>query len=169
MDSPGPRRDADLHPNAHAVAAEAARLGLDIRVHEFPEGTRTADDAARAIGVEVGQIVKSLVFRIADEVVVALVSGPNRLGEARLAEAAGNAGAPVARVDASAVRAATGYPIGGVPPFAHAQPLTTFVDEDLLGYDVVWAAAGTPRHVFAIAPDVLARATGGRVAALREA
>lgn len=145
----------------------AAALGLDVEVREFPEGTRTAEDAAHAIGVSVGQIVKSLIFRLGDDVVVALVSGPNRLDEARLAAAAGTPDATVGRVDAKAVRAATGFPIGGVPPFGHPRPIPTFVDEDLLDYDEVWAAAGTPRDVFAVAPDDLVRATSGRVARLR--
>jgi prolyl-tRNA editing enzyme YbaK/EbsC (Cys-tRNA(Pro) deacylase) len=159
--------EPDLHANARAVAAAAAEAGLDVEIREFPEGTRTADDAASAIGVDVGQIVKSLIFTVDGEVVVALVSGPNRLDEARLASAAGRPGAPVGRADAAAVRDATGYPIGGVPPFAHARALATFVDEDLLGYEVLWAAAGTPRHVFAVRPDDLVRASGGTVATLR--
>ncbi len=145
----------------------ATALGLTVDVREFPEGTRTAEDAARAIGVSVGQIVKSLIFRLGDEVVVALVSGPNRLDEARLAAAAGTPDAAVGRVDAKAVRAATGFPIGGVPPFGHPRPIPTYVDEDLLAYEEVWAAAGTPRDVFAITPDDLVRATAGRVARLR--
>lgn len=160
--------DADALPaNARAVVAAASAAGLDIAVREYPEGTRTAQDAADAIGVDVGQIVKSLVFTVDGEVVVALVSGPNRLDEARLAEAAGHPGAPVGRADAAAVREATGYPIGGVPPLGHARPLATFLDEDLLGYAEVWAAAGTPHHNFAVAPAALVRATGARVASLR--
>lgn len=157
---------AGLHRNARAVVEAAAVLGLEVAVREFPEGTRTADDAARAIGVTVGQIVKSLIFRVGDDVVVALVSGPNRLDERRLAAAAGRPDAPIARVDADGVRAATGFPIGGVPPFGHPAPLPTYVDEDLLAYDEVWAAAGTPRHVFPISPADLVRATHGRVARL---
>jgi prolyl-tRNA editing enzyme YbaK/EbsC (Cys-tRNA(Pro) deacylase) len=165
---PSPSRPpTDLHRNARAVTDAAAALGLDIAVREFPDGTRTAEDAAQAIGVSVGQIVKSLIFRVDDEVVVALVSGPNRLDEARLAVAAGRGGVPVARVDADGVRAATGYPIGGVPPFGHPRPIPTHVDEDLLAFDQVWAAAGTPRHVFAIAPRELVRVTAGHVAPLR--
>jgi len=156
-----------LHANARAVVEAAAGFGLAVDVREFPDGTRTAADAARAVGVDVGQIVKSLVFAVDGEVVVALVSGPNRLDERRLAEVAGNGDAPVTRPDAAGVRAATGYPIGGVPPFGHPRPLATFVDEDLLTYDELWAAAGTPRHVFPIAPADLVRVTGGRVAPLR--
>ncbi len=159
----GPR----LPPAARAVAEAAAAGGVAVEVREFPEGTHTAEDAARAIGVELGQIVKSLIFTVDGDVVVALVSGPNRLDAARLAAAADQPAARVARADAAAVREATGYPIGGVPPFAHARPLAAYVDEDLLAYDVVWAAAGTPRHVFALAPDDLVRLAGARVAPLR--
>jgi prolyl-tRNA editing enzyme YbaK/EbsC (Cys-tRNA(Pro) deacylase) len=150
------------------VVGAGRDLGLEVEVREFPEGTRTAEDAARAIGVTVGQIVKSLIFRLDGEVVVALVSGPNRLDPARLATTAGVPGAPVERVDAAAVREATGFPIGGVPPFGHPQPIATYVDEDLLAFDVVWAAAGTPRHVFALRPDDLVRVTGGVVSELRQ-
>jgi prolyl-tRNA editing enzyme YbaK/EbsC (Cys-tRNA(Pro) deacylase) len=149
------------------VVDGAAALGVDIDVREFPDGTRTADDAARAVGVEVGQIVKSLVFSVNGELVLAMVSGKNRLDERLLAEAAGAPGASVDRADANEVRASTGYAIGGVPPFAHATPTTTFIDRDLLDYDTVWAAAGTPRHVFAIAPHDLVRATGAAVTDLR--
>ena len=167
MDSPPSPGGTGLHRNARAVTDAAAALGLDIRVREFPEGTRTAADAARAIGVAVGQIVKSLVFRVAGDVVVALVSGPNRLDEARLAAATGAAGATVERADAAAVRAATGFPIGGVPPFGHPQPIVTYIDEDLLAFDELWAAAGTPRHVFAVTPADLVESTGGQVTTLR--
>jgi Cys-tRNA(Pro) deacylase len=154
-----------VHPNAERVAAAARALGFELDLREFPEGTRTAEDAARAIGVEVGQIVKSLVFTLDGELVMALVSGSNRLDEARLAATLG--GAEVGRADADGVRAATGYAIGGVPPFGHPSALPTAIDEDLLTFDVVWAAAGTPRDVFAIAPAELVRLTGGTLARLR--
>ncbi len=154
-----------MHPNASRVAAAARDLGLEVELREFPDGTRTADDAARAIGVEVGQIVKSLVFTLDGQLVMALVSGKNRLDEARLARALG--GAEVGRADAAGVREATGFAIGGVPPFGHPTALPTAIDEDLLAYDEVWAAAGTPRDVFALPPAELARATGGIVATLR--
>jgi Cys-tRNA(Pro) deacylase len=154
-----------MHQNARAVAEAAEARSLSIDVVEFPDGTRTAVDAANAIGVEVGQIVKSLVFRVGDEIVVALVSGSNQLDEHQLAALTASAG-KAARVDADGVREATGYPIGGVPPFGHRQPLRVFVDRDLLGYAEVWAAAGTPRHVFAITPDDLVRASAGEVADL---
>jgi Cys-tRNA(Pro) deacylase len=149
---------ASLHPNVVAVTEAARAHGLDIEVREFPEGTRTAVDAAAAIGVDVAQIVKSLAFRVDDGIVMALVSGPDRLDEAKLAKACG--GTEVGRADANAVRAATGYPIGGVPPFGHTTPLPTYVDQNLLRHDEVWAAAGTPRHVFALTPADLVRLSG---------
>jgi prolyl-tRNA editing enzyme YbaK/EbsC (Cys-tRNA(Pro) deacylase) len=159
--------DEPSHRNARSVAGAATDLGLEVEIREFPDGTRTAADAAQAIGVSVGQIVKSLIFRLDGQVVAALMSGPNRLDDGRLAAAAGRPGAPVERAGADEVRAATGYPIGGVPPFGHPRPIPTYVDEDLLAFDEVWAAAGTPRHVFAIRPADLVRVTGGVVAPLR--
>ena len=150
-----------LHRNAQRVVEAAEALGLTLEVHEFPDGTRTAEDAARAIGVPVGAIVKSLVFLADGAPVVALVSGSNQLDEAKLAVAAG--ASSTGRATAEQVREATGYPVGGVPPFGHATSLRTFVDEDLLAYDEVWAAAGTPHLNFAIASAELARATGGEV------
>ena len=147
------------------VAAAAATLGLDVDVRAFPQGTRTAQDAAAAIGCAVAQIVKSLVFIVDDEPVVALVGGADRLDERKLAHVAG--GDTVRRADADEVRAATGYAVGGVPPFGHASPLRCFVDEALLAHDVVWAAAGTPTHVFACEPHALVEAAGAEVATIR--
>lgn len=146
-----------------AAAVDAA--GLDVEVRAFPEGTRTAGDAAAAIGCDVAQIVKSLVFVVDDEPVVALVGGADRLDTGRLAAAAGGEG--VARADADRVRDATGYAVGGVPPFGHATALRCFVDDALLDHDVVWAAAGTPNHVFACAPAELVAAADATVAHLR--
>ncbi|MFM7879901.1 MAG: YbaK/EbsC family protein, partial [Acidimicrobiaceae bacterium] len=132
---------SDLHPNTLRVIAAAREAGLEITTRRFPDGTKTAADAAAAIGVVVGQIVKSLVFGVDNEIVMALVSGSNQLDEKKLAAAAG--GSKCSRVDADAVRAATGYPIGGVPPLGLATHLRIFMDPDLLQYDEVWAAAGT--------------------------
>jgi prolyl-tRNA editing enzyme YbaK/EbsC (Cys-tRNA(Pro) deacylase) len=129
-----------------------AASGADIAVKEFPEGTRTAVDAARAVGCELGQIVKSLVFIAGGRPVVALVSGANRLDERRLATIAGE---PVQKADAEVARTATGYSIGGVPPFGHATEVPVFMDRDLLGFSVVWAAAGRPDSVFEIEPGRL--------------
>ena len=126
-------------------------------VREFPEGVRTAADAARAVGCEVGAICKSLVFvRERDGApLLVIASGANRVDEPRLG---------LRKADAALVREVTGASIGGVPPFGHPAPLETLVDEDLLAYDEVWAAAGTPTHVFPIAPAALVERTGGRVA-----
>ena len=155
----------DLHPNVVRVVEAGAARGVAIEPRRFPEGTKTAADAAAAIGCAVGQIVKSLIFAVDGEVVLAYVSGANQLDERKLAAAAG--GARCSRVDADAVRAATGFSIGGVPPFGHATHLRVFVDPDLLQYDEVWAAAGTWNDVFGIDPNVLADVSGGVVTDLR--
>jgi len=150
---------SDLHPNVQRVVAAAVARGLVITPRRFPDGTKTALDAAAAIGVEVGAIVKSLIFGVDGEVVLAYVSGANQLDEKKLAAAAG--GLKCSRVDADVVREATGFPIGGVPPFGPTTHLRIFIDPDLLQYDEVWAAAGTWNDVFAIAPDALVEASGG--------
>jgi len=155
----------DLHPNVVRVIEAGRALGLEITTRRFPEGTKTAADAAAAIGVSVGQIVKSLVFAVDGEIVMAYVSGANQLDEKKLAAAAG--GAKCSRVDADAVREATGFPIGGVPLFGHTKQLRVFVDPDLLQYDEVWAAAGTWNDNFGIAPAELVRASGGKIADLK--
>jgi prolyl-tRNA editing enzyme YbaK/EbsC (Cys-tRNA(Pro) deacylase) len=148
-----------MHRNVAIVVEAAREAGLEIEPREFPEGTRTAEDAAAAIGVAVAQIVKSLVFTVDGRPVMALVSGANQLDETKLGAAAG--GSPARRADANAVREATGFPVGGVPPLGHRLPV--FVDRDLLAFDTVWAAAGTPHVVFGAAPAVLAEATGAVV------
>ena len=154
-----------LHANVVRVVEAAAARGLPIHPRTFPEGTKTAADAAAAIGVEVGQIVKSLIFAVDGEIVLAYVSGANQLDEKKLAHAAG--GAKCGRVDADAVRAATGFPIGGVPPFGHTTHLRVFIDPDLLQYDEVWAAAGTWHDVFGIEPHKLVEASDGEVVDLK--
>ncbi|MFM7082370.1 MAG: YbaK/EbsC family protein [Actinomycetota bacterium] len=154
-----------LHPNVARVIEAGQALGLSITARRFPEGTKTAQDAANAIGVAVGQIVKSLVFGVDGEIVMAYVSGANQLDEKKLAAAAG--GSKCSRVDADAVREATGFPIGGVPPFGHTTQLRIFIDPDLLQYDEVWAAAGTWNDVFPIAPNDLVRASGAVVTDLK--
>lgn len=155
----------DRHPNVNRVVAAGEVLGLTIDPVRVPDGAKTAADAAAAIGVDIGQIVKSLIFAVDGSVVVAYVSGVNQLDERKLAAAAG--GATCSRVDADTVRSTTGYPIGGVPPFGHATTLPVFVDPDLLTHDEVWAAAGTWHDVFAIAPQDLVAASGGIVVDLK--
>jgi prolyl-tRNA editing enzyme YbaK/EbsC (Cys-tRNA(Pro) deacylase) len=137
------------------VGAALASAGVDAEIREFPEGTRTALEAAAAVGCEVGQICKSLVFRVGEEPLLVVASGANRVDEARFG---------ATKADAAFVRSATGFAIGGVPPVGHDRPIDTVIDEDLLRFDVVWAAAGTPRAVFAIAPAALVTVSGGRVA-----
>jgi Cys-tRNA(Pro) deacylase len=156
---------SDVHPNVVRVVSAAKERGLEINTKRFPEGTKTAADAAAAIGVTVGQIVKSLVFGVDGEIVMALVSGSNQLDEKKLALAAG--GSKCKRVDADAVREATGYAIGGVPPFGHSTQLRVFVDPDLLQYDEVWAAAGTWNDNFGAAPADIVRVAGGVVTDLK--
>ena len=154
-------------PAAAQRVAEAAReIGLGVEILEFPEGARTAEDAARAIGVDVAQIVKSLVFTADGEPLVCLVSGINRLDTARLASATG--AVKIRRADADSVREVTGYAVGGVPPFGHARRLAVYCDRDLLAYDVVWAAAGTPTTVFSADPKRLTEVTGAQVIELKE-
>ena len=156
---------SDVHPNVLRVTTEARARGLEIVTVRFPEGCKTAVDAANAVGVQVGQIVKSLIFAVDGEVVLAYVSGSNQLDEKKLAAAAG--GVKCARVDADTVRSVTGFPIGGVPPFGHSTQLRVFVDPDLLQYDEVWAAAGTWNDVFGAAPADIVRVAGGVVTDLK--
>jgi prolyl-tRNA editing enzyme YbaK/EbsC (Cys-tRNA(Pro) deacylase) len=141
-----------------------ADANVGVQVQEFPAGTRTAVDAARAVGCEVGQIVKSLVFVASGAPVVALVSGANRLDERRLGAVAGE---PVTKADAETARVATGYSIGGVPPFGHATEVPVFMDRDLFAYGAVWAAAGRPDSVFEIAPERLRELSGAVIADLK--
>ncbi len=148
-----------LPKSAMKVQGAARALGLDIVVRELPESTRTAVEAAAACGCELGQIVKSLVFRGGEtgKAYLILVAGHNRVDEQRFAAVAGE---PLERADAAFVRETTGYAIGGVPPFGHATAMTTFMDEDLLRHATVWAAAGTPRCLFSVSPAELKRALG---------
>ena len=155
-----------MHPNVTRVVETAAAEGLAIEVRRFPEGTRTAADAARAVGCEVAQIVKSLVFMVDDRPVVALVSGANRVDLDKLASAAG--GTSARRADGDEARAATGFAIGGVPPFGHATETMILIDRDLEVHEVVWAAAGLPDAVFALRPADLVRVSGGTVVDLAE-
>jgi prolyl-tRNA editing enzyme YbaK/EbsC (Cys-tRNA(Pro) deacylase) len=141
-------------------------LGHPVEVRRFPEGTKTAQDAARAIGCDVGQIVKSLVFVANGRPVLALTSGANRVDLERLGEAA-DAG-EVRRATPEEAREATGFAVGGTPPFGHAKQVPSFLDRDLLGYEEVWAAAGTPDAVFPLSPAELQRTALARVVDLKE-
>jgi Cys-tRNA(Pro) deacylase len=156
-----------MHPSAEKIVAAAQKQGLDIEVIEFSQTTRTAEEAAAAIGCRVAQIVKSLVFVVNGRPVIALVSGLNLLDTRKLAAIYEVGRKKVKRADAETVRTATGFSIGGVPPFGHATPLPVTIDEDLTRFEVVWAAAGTPNAVFAISPEDLKMASGGLAADLK--
>jgi Cys-tRNA(Pro) deacylase len=146
------------------VEAALAAAGIESDVLHTPESARTAEEAAATIGTTVSQIVKSLVFTCDGSPVLALVSGTNRLDTKALGALAGGR---IERADADVVRSATGYAIGGIPPLGHATPMPTWIDRDLLAYDEIWAAAGTPNAVFPVAPEALVRASGGVVADIK--
>jgi prolyl-tRNA editing enzyme YbaK/EbsC (Cys-tRNA(Pro) deacylase) len=153
------------HPAAVSVQEVLNRLGLESQVVEFPSSTRTAREAADTIGTTVAQIAKSLVFVAGDEFILVVASGKNRVNEKKLKELFG---VKVKRADAEQVRQATGYAIGGVPPVGHPRPLRTLIDEDLMIYPEIFAAAGTPRAVFRLTPDDLFRITQGEIMDLKE-
>jgi Cys-tRNA(Pro) deacylase len=153
----------ELKEAAQRVANALAAAGVEVEVRAYAESTRTAGEAATAVGAMVGQIVKSLIFLADGQPILALVSGANRLDTAKLAQVVG---AKITRADAETVRATTGYAIGGVPPMGLATSLPVYFDRDLLQYADVWAAAGTPHAVFCIAPDALAQITDAQVADL---
>lgn len=151
-----------LSPTAQKIQDALHDLGFDLTVIEHTESTRTAQEAADRVGVTLGQIVKSLIFKgkTSGKPILVLTSGANRVDEKRIKEYAGE---KIERADADFVREATGYAIGGIPPIAHLQQMETYLDEDLIQYDVIWAAAGTPNAVFELTPDDLQKMTGGRV------
>ena len=155
-----------LSPSAQKVQEILQKLGVSCVVMELPESTRTAPEAAKAAGCSLGQIVKSLIFigGKSGKPILALVSGSNRVDEIRLGVLAGE---PIERADPEFVRMTTGFAIGGVPPIGHPQAIETYVDEDLLQYPFVWAAAGTPKAIFKIDPAELSRLTGGKVVMLK--
>lgn len=155
-----------LKPAAERIQAALAEAGLQAKVREFPESTRTAADAAAAIGCSVAQIAKSLIFkgRQSGRSILVVASGANRVEERKVAALVGEA---LEKADAAFVRSATGYAIGGVPPVGHVSPPITVIDEDLLQLDEIWAAAGTPNAVFALTPEVLVALTSGTVGTVR--
>jgi prolyl-tRNA editing enzyme YbaK/EbsC (Cys-tRNA(Pro) deacylase) len=158
----------NLSTSAQKVQEALDAIGMKLerkpcfRVVELPASTRTAAEAAQAVGCTVGQIVKSLVFRrlVSNQPILVETSGSNRVNEARLSELTGE---PIGKADADFVRQRTGFVIGGVPPIGHSEKLETFIDQELLQYDLIWAAAGTPNAVFCLAPDELVRMTDGKV------
>jgi prolyl-tRNA editing enzyme YbaK/EbsC (Cys-tRNA(Pro) deacylase) len=155
-------RSDDLPAGVWRVLDAAAGCGIEVTVTEFPDGTRTAGDAATAVGCSIDQIVKSMVFDADGELVLALTSGVNRIDPAALATVVG--AATCRRADPDEVRRVTGFAIGGVAPIGHDQHLPAWIDPHLLGFDEVWAAAGTPRHMFPVTPSALVTLTGARAA-----
>jgi prolyl-tRNA editing enzyme YbaK/EbsC (Cys-tRNA(Pro) deacylase) len=155
-----------LSPSAQRVQDALVELGTQLKVRELPSSTRTASEAAQAVGCALGQIVKSLVFRgvTSGQALLVETSGANRVSEARLAQ---HLGEPVRMAGAEFVRMQTGFAIGGVPPLAHANAIRTFIDRDLMNYDEIWAAAGTPQALFALTPEQLVDITGGQVIELK--
>lgn len=158
----------ELSASAQRFQEILRQRGYAHQVIELPASTRTAKEAAQAVGCEPGQIVKSLVFKAAhsQKPLLVLASGPNRVDERRLSELVGE---PIEKADADLVRQWTGFAVGGVPPLGHKEPVAAFIDETLLQYDTLWAAAGTPRAVFQLTPADLRAMTAGRVVAIKEA
>jgi prolyl-tRNA editing enzyme YbaK/EbsC (Cys-tRNA(Pro) deacylase) len=156
---------SELHPAAERVQRTLRELGFGVQVQELPQSTRTAKEAAAAVGVTVGQIVKSLVFVAGDEPVLVCASGSNRISVEKLSQLVGK---PVRQASPEEVKETTGFAIGGVPPVGHVRKLKTFIDRDLLHYDEIWAAGGTPRAVFRTTPDALIQMTQGDVADVKE-
>ena len=154
------------HPNIARVRAFAAERGVDIQIRRFGASTRTAQDAAREIGVSVGEIVKSLVFVAGDRPLVVLCCGDRRVSEDRLREATGVTA--VRRTTADEAKRFTGYAIGGVPPFAHETSYETLIDQDMSRFEKVWAAAGLPDAVFEISVADLRRLANAKTAAIAE-
>ncbi|HHU50168.1 MAG: YbaK/EbsC family protein [Caldicoprobacterales bacterium] len=153
---------SNLKKSAAKVQAVLNEFGCKLNVVEFSESTRTAQEAADAIGCTVGQIAKSLIFkgRTSQKPILIITSGANRVNEKTIKEYTGE---KLKKADAEFVLEHTGFSIGGVPPVGHTKPLTTFIDEDLMQYEEIWAAAGTPNAVFKLTPKILAEMTKGRI------
>jgi prolyl-tRNA editing enzyme YbaK/EbsC (Cys-tRNA(Pro) deacylase) len=149
------------------VRAALAAAGLAAEIREFDASTRTSADASAAIGCEIAQIAKSLIFKGAQSgrAILIVASGANRVDQGKVTQALGE---QIVKADAEFVRAETGFAIGGVAPVAHARPVTILIDADLLAHAAIWAAAGAPNAVFRLTPAELVRVTGGKVAAIRK-
>lgn len=156
-----------LKESARRVQAVLQEFGFDSQVREFPASTRSAEEAAAAIGCSVAQIVKSLIFRAetSGEPVLVLAGGGNRVDEAAVGDLLGE---PIKRAKPDFVREATGFAIGGVPPVGHLRKPVTLVDRDLMALSEIWAAAGTPNAVFCLTPEKLVSITGGRIADVKQ-
>lgn len=151
-----------LSPTAQKIQSLLTELGYDYTVIEHAESTRTAQEAADQAGCELGQIVKSLIFkgRDTDKPILVLASGPNRVNEKLIGEYAGE---PIVKPDADYVRVVTGFAIGGVPPIGHARKMETYIDEGFMKYATIWAAAGTPKAIFELKTEDLQKMTDGKV------
>ena len=151
-----------LSPSAQKIQDLLNLLGYNCTVIEHAESTRTAQEAADRAGCELGQIVKSLIFKgkESNKPILVLTSGANRVDEKRIS---GYAGEAIGRADADFVRSVTGFAIGGVPPVGHAQAMETYLDEDFLGYQTIWAAAGTPNAIFELKTSDLQKMTSGKI------
>jgi prolyl-tRNA editing enzyme YbaK/EbsC (Cys-tRNA(Pro) deacylase) len=160
-------KSEELNPSAQRVQEALHNRGVQLKVIELPASTRTAREAAQAVGCEVGQIAKSLVFRgePSGTPVLVIASGANRVSE-RLVE--GYIGEKVAIANADFVRQVTGFAIGGVPPVGHVSELDTIIDENLMQFEEIWAAAGTPHAVFRLNSEMLTEITGGTVLRIAE-
>jgi prolyl-tRNA editing enzyme YbaK/EbsC (Cys-tRNA(Pro) deacylase) len=158
--------NSNLSDSAQRVQNAIQALGLTLHVVELPASTRTAEQAAEAIGCTVGQIAKSLLFKttVSEQPILVIASGTNRVNESVIGELVGE---PIEMADPDFVRQTTGFAIGGVPPVGHDQPIRTFIDEDLLTYETIWAAAGTSHAVFRLTPDDLLQAADGEVVSVK--
>ena len=156
-----------ISPSAQKVQDALRKLGVNCHIIEFTESTHTAQEAADRVGCQLGQIVKSLIFKgkASNKGILVLTSGANRVDEKKLGAYAGET---IGRADADFVRTVTGFAIGGVPPVGHAQPLETYIDEDLIQYPNVWAAAGTPNAVFELSSSDLVKITQGKVVRVKQ-
>ena len=158
-----------MHPRTQAfVERTRNEYGFEPPIEEFPEGTKTAEDAAEAIGCSVAQIASSLAFEVDDRLVVAVTSGANRVDESALAAHFDVDKSSVSMADPDRIKSTLGWSIGGVPPFCHDRDVPVVIDETLLEFETVWAAAGTPKAVFAIDPSTLRSYAGGDVIQLAE-
>ncbi len=155
-----------LSPSAQKFQDQLKSLGFNYSVIEHAESTRTAQEAADRAGCELGQIVKSLIFKGKDsgKPILVLTSGANRVDEKRISEYAGEA---IGRADADFVRLVTGFAIGGVPPVGHLQKMETYIDEDFLQFPTIWAAAGTPNAIFELNTEDLQKMTEGKVVGVK--
>lgn len=157
----------NLTPSAQKVQDALAAYGLELHVVELPASTHTSAEAAAAIGCQVAQIAKSIIFatRNTHQAILVIASGINRVGESIITREIGE---PLEKASADFVKEQTGFVIGGVPVVGHIQPLTTFIDKDLLQYPELWAAAGTPHAVFRLTPTDLCKITNGKIIALKK-